>query len=391
MKKPQLWILICVVSVATINGVLYTPALPQIADYFHLSKAQAQWTMTLFLIGYGLGPFFYGPLSNRYGRRPVLVGGLVLSVIAALLGAASGSVGGYWLLCASRFIMALASSVGLAVSFMMVGDVYNQTQARRIISYMTLSFAAAPGVANAIGGVLTEYFNWQSCFYFSALYGIVLLVCVLPLPETLPQRDEKALHPVVIAKRYVSKLRDSHLLTCTMLSGMGTAMLYLFASDAPFIGIRVLGLSPEEYGALSLVPPLGMVVGSLLSARLSARVEPMRLIRWGIASSLLGALCAVVAFALGWVSVTTLFVPAMVTFFGVPLVMANVSGISMTRSDDKAHTSAVLNGLNLEICALSVWFLQVIPTKSVLVLPSLMLAAGIVQLFFRRILSRCKD
>ncbi|MES2121598.1 MAG: MFS transporter [Chlamydiota bacterium] len=186
-------ILFLLVSFASVGAVLFTPALPSIAHHFNVSAASVQFTITSYLIGYALGQLPYGPLANGIGRKKTLYWGIFVSIIGSLLCALSAPLHCFPLLVIARVIQALGACVGLKVSFTMIADVYDQTASTKMISKTLMAFAIMPGIAIAIGGAITEYINWQSCFYFLALFGVVTLWFVSRLPETAPSIDLSAL------------------------------------------------------------------------------------------------------------------------------------------------------------------------------------------------------
>ncbi|MBS0654115.1 MAG: MFS transporter, partial [Verrucomicrobia bacterium] len=154
-SKPQFIILLVLVSFASVGAVLFTPALPSIQEFFGISVGKAQLTVTAYLIGYAFAQLPYGPIANRYGRKPALYFGISLAIIGSLLCAFSAPAHSFGLLLFGRVIQALGASVGLKVSFTMVGDAFDQTVATKTISRLLLSFAVMPSLAIAIGGWLT--------------------------------------------------------------------------------------------------------------------------------------------------------------------------------------------------------------------------------------------
>lgn len=173
------------------STVLFTPALPAIARYFSVSSGTAQLAVTFFLVGFAIGQLPYGPLSNRFGRKPLLYSGLVLAAVASIVCVFAGYMHFFWLLIAARFFMALGASAGLKIVYTMVGDTEQEMgKSATIFTYIILAYAIAPGVATSIGGFLMQYFNWQSCFYFLAAYSLFLLLFSTRLPETSTKREE---------------------------------------------------------------------------------------------------------------------------------------------------------------------------------------------------------
>ncbi len=225
---------------------MFTPALPAIQQFFQISVGQAQMTMTSYLVGYALGQLPYGPLANAFGRKKTLYWGIWISIAGCLLCAFSALNGSFATLLFARFLQAFGATVGLKISYTMVADTYDQTAATRIISRFVLAFAVMPGIAIAIGGLLTQWFDWESCFYFLALFGLFMLYLCKRLPETAKSIDRGHLKMGAVIEGYRSTLKNKILVICSFMMGCGGAIIYIFASKSPFIGITLIGLTPDQ-------------------------------------------------------------------------------------------------------------------------------------------------
>ena len=148
--------------------------------------------------------------------------GITLTIISSLFIIWAGVLQLFWLLVVGRFFMALGSSAGLMIAFTVIGDVYQHEQATKKISYLILAFAVGPGLAVAIGGFLTQYFGWESCFYFLAGYGALLFIRMLSFQETCPQKDHHALRFQKITEGYLQKLKNKKVLFCSLMLGCTT-------------------------------------------------------------------------------------------------------------------------------------------------------------------------
>jgi len=286
-KQLSFVTLLMLISFASINAVLFTPALPTLANYFGLSNNQIELTLTYYLFGYTLGQLIYGPLANRFGRKPTLYIGIGVAIASSGLCIASGYFDAFSLLLVGRFCLALGAGVGLKMTFTLVNECYEPQQASKIISYLIMAFAIAPGLGVATGGVLTHYFGWQSCFYVSVIYSFALLMQVRRLPETLPIKDKSALQLSHLWKAYASVCKPQ-LFMGGLLMGSCTSFVYVFAAVSPFIAINLMGLSSAQYGFVNLLPACGMLLGSLYSAHLTNHYAMLPIIRRGICIAAVG-------------------------------------------------------------------------------------------------------
>ncbi|MBS0650405.1 MAG: MFS transporter [Verrucomicrobia bacterium] len=368
-SKPQFSILLILVSFASVGAVLFTPALPSIQEFFGISVGKAQLTVTTYLIGYAFAQLPYGPIANRYGRKPALYFGISLAVIGSLLCALSAPAHSFGLLLFGRIIQALGASVGLKVSFTMIADAFDQTSATKTISKLLLSFAIMPSLAIGIGGWLTQRFEWQSCFYFLVFFSFASLFLVARLPETAPSLDPQALRLPSIIAAYRAKLSNARLVTSGLIMGCGTAVIYIFASKAPFIGIKLIGLNPEQFGFYNFIPLIGMVSGSLLGSRLAGRFSLINLLGGGILGTLIATMTMLVPFATGLVTTWTLFVPMVLIYIAESVIYAHISSFALTGAKNKSNASAVLNWINMSVAVIAVLLAEFIYPEDALIMP----------------------
>lgn len=368
-KEPQLFILLLLVSFASVSAVLYTPALPSIAKNLGISDAQAQFSMTAFLIGYAFGNLPYGPFSNRFGRKPAIYTGICLAIFGSLLTLFAGTFHSFSVLVLGRLIAGLGSSVGLKITFTMIGDTTSQTSATKKISYIMLAFAVAPGIAIALGGLLTNHVGWESCFYFLTAYSLFLLVLSTLLPETGHEKDLDALNYTKILSGLLQKLRNKQLVVCAIIMGSMTSFVYLFVSEGPFIGINSLGLRADTYGILNFIPPSGMIIGSFLSLRLAERQSPLTNMILGMVIALIGSIVMFLLFVGGFVNLWTLFFPMPFIYMGLALVFSNASSLAMSGAKNKSNASAVMNFLNMGMSVVTLTIVESLPPHKAYVLP----------------------
>lgn len=354
IKQPPLYIMLLLICIGTIGAVLYSPGLPRIASHFNITSDQTEITMTIYLIGYALGQLPYGPISNRFGRKPALYIGLSLASLAGFLGGISGYTSFFWLLVLSRFLFAFGASVGLQVIFTIIGDYYKPPKSSEVASYLTLAFAIGPSIGITIGGFLTQYLTWESCFYFLSIYCIILILLCRRLPETCLQKDMNALKLKNICVEYSQKLKTKKILCGAILIGAAVAFSYVFASVAPFIGMEVIGLDPAFYGLLNLLPSLGLVLGAVSSAFLSKHLNSLKILKLAVSVLIAGVIPMLIFFLCGVVNIYTLFIPFTIALIGQPVIEANVLCLVLDENANKSTTAAIMNFINLSVCGLFV-------------------------------------
>ena len=386
VKEPPLYLMFLLICIGTIGAVLYTPALPYITQHFNITDDLAELTMTFYLVGYALGQLFYGPLSNRLGRKPTLYIGLSIASLGAAMSCFSAYTSIVWLLIISRLIFSLGASAGIQVIFTVIGDYYKPPRSTQITSYLTLAFALGPSIGITIGGYLTEYLGWVSCFYFLFLYCIVLMFLVSLFPETKIKKDMQALKLKNVFEEYLSKFRSTKIVVGAILVGAAVAFSYIFATAAPFVAIHSIGLSPGNYGLLNLIPSAGLVIGALGSAALAKRTSPIRIILLACIITTVGALSMFVCFIFGFLNIFTLFLPFTVSLIGQPMIEANVVCLCLEHHANKATTSAIVNFINLSLCVIFVLLISLPATVVPISLPLLFLfLSGLIFYLFKKV------
>lgn len=357
--------LLLMISFASVNAVLYTPALPAISDYFGITDYYAQQTVTWYLIAYALGQLLYGPAANRFGRKTALYIGIALAIVSSVLCVVSGYIHAFALLLIGRTLLGLGSGVGLKMAFTMTNEVYPPTLAARKISYLILAFAITPALGVALGGFLTAHFGWISCFYASIVYAVLLLILCIRLPETLAMKDLNALKLNRIFADYKEAFTSKRVIAGGLLMGGLTCFVYLFAALAPFIAIDQLGLSSDKYGIANLIPPIGMICGSLASVQLLRFFSMSKIILMGIIVTMIGILIMGTAIYYQLNVIQAIFMPMVIIYLGAATVMPNASTLAMRSVQDKSHGSAVMNFINMGIATavvLSAGLWQVSPS-----------------------------
>ena len=174
-ETPQTFILLFLISFATVGSAFVAAAIPGMATAFGVSVSTAQWVITLFLAGYALGNLVWGPLSSSIGRRRMLIAGLFVEVTGTLFCLAAAYLGAFHLLLAARVVEGFGASIGFVATLVMIADSLSGDKARRTMGYVMTSFAIAPALSLLVGGVVTQHLGWIACFWGLLFYGIFLL------------------------------------------------------------------------------------------------------------------------------------------------------------------------------------------------------------------------
>jgi MFS transporter, DHA1 family, multidrug resistance protein len=288
------------IAVGPLSMSLYTPAMTLLIGALHTSEHAIRATITVYLFGFAGAQLICGPLSDRFGRRPVMLFCLGLYVIGSLLSAGAGSVTA---LIAGRFVQGVGACGGVALSRVMVVDRFAGNGAARIISLMSLILSVAPAAAPIIGGTLITVASWRVLFLLLAGYGALLLGLVWCFPETNERRDPRATKLRSLAVNYAMLLTSRDFMGQVVLTSLAVGGFYASQTLAPFVLMGKLGLSSPLFGLVTATLMLSYLVGSLATNRLLHFFTTSRLVLAGALMVLAAALILAVGLrflGLGW-------------------------------------------------------------------------------------------
>ena len=322
---------------------MYLPSLPDIARVLQAPTAQVQLTVSSYLIGFAAGQVVYGPLSDRRGRRPILLAALVLYLASSLSCAATQSVGP---LIAGRFLQGVGGSGSIVLARAIVRDLYSGVHAARELSTIGSISASAPIVAPIIGGVLQTAFGWRANFVaMGAVAVVALVVAERLLPETLGRRALEPMSLPFLVRGYGAVLRHRGFLAYLGILTISYAGLFAWISGASVVLQGVYGFSPFAFGVTFALGAGGYMLGAAAAARLVVRLGLDRTMGLGVILVAAGglALAAVVA---AQIANGVWLVAAMALYLaGLGLAMPQAMAGVLTPFPDRAGTAASLMGL----------------------------------------------
>lgn len=318
--RPSYAILVAISAVGPLALNIFMPSMPGLQREFGVSYSIVQLTLTLYLIGMAACQLVYGPISDKVGRRPMLLGGLAVFVIASLMAAVAPSI--EWLI-AARLLQALGGAAGIVLARAMVRDVFDRETSASVISYITMAFVVAPMVAPAIGGFIDVHGGWRLSFWLlTALGAIVLAASWVFLPETHVTRTAPGSGMGLIggaARLFALPKFRGYTATLAFTS----AVFFAFLGGAPHIMIDVLKRTPMEYGLWFVIISAGYMLGNFLSGRYTKAVGIDRMIMAGCGITLAGGLLCFAAAITGLLTPATLFVPMSLAALGNGLTIPN--------------------------------------------------------------------
>ncbi|WP_438869046.1 multidrug effflux MFS transporter [Pseudomonas sp. L1(2025)] len=288
------WLVLLTVLIALprLSLDLHLPALPAMADYFHSSDSQLQLTLTLYTLGSAISLLVSGPLTDRFGRRPVLLAGLLLYVVATVTCAQADSLG---VLVIARLFQALGGCCTTVIGRVIVRDHFDRHEQARLLGLISMAMAISPMAAPVLGSLMLPLINWRGLFGLLAVIGTGLcLVVYRRLPETRPPQVAAA-PPSNLLRVYGQLLRDRYFLRYALAIGCVYSTYFPFISESSSLLQRGYQLTATQYALVFAATISGYMLGANLFRRLVLRFEPDRLINAGIGLNVLGSVLLAMA------------------------------------------------------------------------------------------------
>ena len=343
-------LLVAMAGMSSLSLNILVPAIPGMTARFAAEPASVQLAISLYLVGLAVAQLVFGPLSDRFGRRPVLLAGLALATVAS---SAAIFAAGIASLIAARVAQSLGASTGQTIGRAIIRDLYERERAASMIGLVTSVVVLMPMVAPLIGGILDTLFGWRSIFVFAAALGLLVFVwAVIALPETRrysPMSPATSHFPTDIAALAASPRFFGYALC----AGLGSAPFFSFLGGAPHVVVTMLGRTSAEYGLWFFIPSIGFMSGNFAVSRLTTRFGIDALIWWGIALTIIGCLlniCVYVALP-GW-EMATIFLPQIMVGFGNGLLLpTSVAGAVSVRPQVAGTASGMTGFIQMAIGA----------------------------------------
>ena len=335
-------LLVALGSFGPLTMSIYTPVMPSVGMDLGAGADSVKLTLTTYMLGFAVGQLFYGPLSDRYGRRPVLLGGLIFFTAATFGCSFAPSIGG---LIALRILQGLGAASGSVIGRALTRDAYTFQEMPLVMSWISLGQNIAPSLAPTLGGFLGEWAGWRATFWFVGAFGtLLLIVTLLGLRETNEYRSDR-IDLGKLLRGSGEMLRDRQFLGNVLTLGFAFAINFGMLAGVPFILQDSLGFSPREFGLIVLLSVAGFTAGTLVNNRLVGRVAPIVIMRasgWFHVAAL--SVMAILSLS-GVVTWWAIVGPHMVLSFGTGMIVANANAGAIGMYPRLAGTASSLAGL----------------------------------------------
>jgi DHA1 family bicyclomycin/chloramphenicol resistance-like MFS transporter len=349
--RRVLVVLVAMTAIGPMALNILTPAVPGLVMTFGTDAAAVQLTLSLYLFGLAASQLVMGPLSDRLGRRPVVLAGLTVAAVSSVAALAATSIEA---LIVARIIQAIGASTGVVVGRAIIRDLYDRDRAAAMIGWVTTATVVAPMVAPMIGGFLDTALGWEAIFVFVGLVSAATLIgAVLALPET---------QAATMSGGLVRFLSEARLLVATrqfcgyaLCVAANSAMFFVYIGGAPHVVVTIMGRSSAVYGVWFAVASFGYMTGNFIAARRSVVLGVDRMIWWGTLVALLAAVveCLLVV-AMPGGGPAIIFVPQILISIGSGFLMPNALAGAVSVRPQAAGTASGFTGfLQMGLGALS--------------------------------------
>ncbi|MDX6751509.1 multidrug effflux MFS transporter [Geminicoccaceae bacterium 1502E] len=329
------------VIIGPLSLSLYTPAMPSLVRELHTDAAMIKLSLTVYLAGFALAQLLCGPLSDRLGRRLVVLLFSAVYVAGSLLVVASQSVEG---LLIGRVVQGVGGCAGVALSRAMVRDCFTGQVAARIMVTIAMFLSIAPALGPIIGSFLLRFSGWHAIFLVMAAYGVLLMALMAATPETNRTPDPQAFDLLRMLANYRLLLGEPVYLRNVAVSALAVGGLYTFHSVTPFVYVDAIGLTPESFALVMLTSAFAFFAGSFVTNRLLRRHEARALVLGGILLTLLGGLGLVAGLQLLPPSVPGVALPVMCWAFGAAMLLPGATVDALAPFPQAAGAASAMMG-----------------------------------------------
>lgn len=331
---------------------MYLPALPAMGEALSADTGQVQLTLSIYMVGFALAQLICGPLADRFGRKPIMIGGFLLFAIASVVCALATNIETL-ILC--RFLQALGGSAGPVLGRAAVRDIYSPRDAARIMAILASIMALAPAVAPTLGGFMVVNLGWSSIFLALGGYALIMAVVVaVGIPEPMRPENRQSLRIGSLWKNYRAIASDISFLGYTLTNSLTFAGLFAFLSGSSFVLIDFLGVEPQYFGLFFACIVTGYIGGNLTAVGLGRSLTPDQiLIRGLIVAVVGGSLMAALATAHIY-NVWAVILPQSLLMVGVGMVLPQTMAGALANFPSMAGSASALFGFTQMVVAATV-------------------------------------
>ncbi len=364
---------------------MYLPSFPALERYFSAEPSQVQLTLSTFFLGLAIGQAIYGPVADRFGRKPPIIFGAVVYIVASLGCALAPSIQG---LIAFRFLQALGGCVGMVISRSIVRDLFDERGAAKMFATLMAIMGVAPILAPLLGGQLLIYMSWQAMFWILTGFGVLILLAVwFGLKETLPEDKRRSLHPGSVLRTYVRILSDRYFMGHSLSQSLTFAGMFAYITGSPFVLISLYGVPAEYYGFVFGGNAFGFIGAAQVNVRLLSRYTPGILLLFGLSAAAVAGTFVFLAAITGIGGLAGILVPLFFFLTSLGFIGPNSTARALQPMGANAGAaSAVLGTIQFTMGGLSGAIVAALPKTSAVPMAAMIGGCAVLGLAMHRAL-----
>ena len=370
--------LVSLVAYAAIATDLYLPAIPHMIEDLGGTTSDGQLTLSVFMVGLALGQLVFGPLSDRFGRIPVVRAGTLLFLITSVLCALAADMGFMWVM---RGLQGVAAASGPVIARAMVRDRYEGNRAAQVMSTLSAVMAIIPMIAPSIGVLMLQLADWPAVFIALAVFAALVLAALSRLPETASNTSGEGLTLYKVLSSFSEMLRRHSFLGYQIAGSFSFAALFVYLSTVAFFLPDVFNISTSLFGYAFALTVFGFMTGSLINARLVIRFGMNQTLKAGLTISLLSAALIVLLSAKASEYLYAMAALSSIFFLGVGLTSSNASMGAISLFAHRAGSASAVYGFTHALLASAVGALAGLLYQGRLLEPALIMLGCAVLAF----------
>ncbi|MSP49738.1 MAG: Bcr/CflA family multidrug efflux MFS transporter [Alphaproteobacteria bacterium] len=387
LQPSRLLILVlgALTAFAPISIDMYLPSFPTLERAFEARASDVQLTLSTFFLGLAIGQVIYGPVADRFGRRPPLFFGIALYILASLGCVFATSIEALILF---RFLQAFGGCAGMVISRAMVRDLFDEKGSARMFARLMAIMGAAPILAPLLGGQLLLFADWRAIFWVLVVFGFLCLAGVtFVLKETLAIERRRSLHPVSVLATYLRLFADRYFMGHVLGQSLTFASMFAYLTASPFVFISLYGVPAERFGWIFGGNALGFILASQVNLFLLKWTTPGRILSVGLLVTLAAGLLPAITTATGFGGLPGILVPQF--FFLVSLGFIGPNAMARALAPQGANAgsaSALIGTMQFGIAAATGAIVAALPNTSAMPMTAAMAVAAILGNLAYRIL-----
>lgn len=325
ISLPAMWLIVLIAEIGQLSETLYSPALPAIAASLGVKASWVEYTLTIYLLSFGIGTLIWGRLSDHLGRKPCVLAGLAIYIL--------GSFGCYIadslsILMISRFVQGFGGSIGSVLAQAIVRDAFSGSNLTKAYSSIVGALAVFPAIGPIVGGVITQQFSWPMIFILLIGFGVLIfLLTCQKLPETLIINQQKLPSLFTI---FCQLAKDRKVIGFGLLVALCNGITFSYYAEGSFYLIELLGLSPSQYGTTFALMASATIAGSIISRKMQNKFGPLTIIKYGLWSILIS--CALLYVGVLLKSILNISSINLLVLT-IAVMMGNMAGICIVTSN----------------------------------------------------------